>query len=176
MWTQPANAPAVTPRIRIKLNRDGTLNGVPEVDNPSDGPAFTAYAKSAIVAGLRAAPFDLAAYSSSYDQWKTVVHPFATGGTATAGSSGGVSTAGMTTTANLSRAYKTDGNAINSLTLYKPMTDGNPVLALAFCGAGDIKGSFALGVDFGKGMVWKQPEPVLVSFGRHGEKHTMKVM
>lgn len=56
------------------------------------------------------------------------------------------------------------------------MTDGNPVLALAFCGAGDMEGTFALGVDFGKGMVWDQAEPVLGTFGRHRETHSTKVM
>ncbi len=177
MWVRvrPVQPPSVGPRIRINLNRDGTLNGVPEIENPSDDPQFAAYAESAIRAVLRAAPFDLAPYSDSYEQWKSVVLPFQGATQASAGTAA-TNRAEPKTTANFSPAYKANGNEIHSLTLYKELADGSPVLALAFCGAGDIEGSFALGVDFGQGSVWREPEKVNVAFGTYQKDHTMQVM
>lgn len=175
MWVRPSKAPAVAPRIRIKINRDGTLNGVPEIENPASDPAFVAYATSAIKAILRAAPFPMAAYADSYDQWKSVVLPFGTtAGTASGGAAADRAT--RPTTANFSPSYKAGGNEINSLTLYRDGPDGTPTLALAFCGAGAMKGQFAFGVDFGQGMIWEQPETVEVTFGTHRATHRMQVM
>jgi hypothetical protein len=64
-WIAPSEAPAVCPRIRVRLNRDGSLDGSPEIENPSDDPAFKAYADSALRAIYRAAPFDLARHGET---------------------------------------------------------------------------------------------------------------
>lgn len=75
-WLRPDEESVVDPRIRISLNRDGSLDGAPEIENPSDDPAFKAFAVSALRAIYRAAPFDLAEHDNTYEQWKSVVMTF----------------------------------------------------------------------------------------------------
>lgn len=76
-WSMAGEAPS-PPRVRIRFNlhRDGSLNGNPVVETVSDDPRFPVFAASARRAILKALPFDLSAYSESYEDWKEVVITF----------------------------------------------------------------------------------------------------
>ncbi|MFK3781417.1 TonB family protein [Agrobacterium sp. NPDC089420] len=80
------------------------------------------------------------------------------------------------TSANFLPEFKANGTTIHVLSLYKELPDGTPVIAMAFCGVGATEGRFALGVDFGQGMVWKRPEKVRVAFGAYERSQMMQVM
>ena len=178
-WISPSKVPAVGPRIRIRLNRDGSLDGPPEIENPSDDPAFNAYADSARRAIYRAAPFDLAAQGSTYEQWKSVVLPFLSE-TETAAAQPAMTTtaapADAPTDVNLLQNFKAIGMEVHALTFYKELEDGTPTLVLAACGVGANEGSYVFGVDFGQGPTWTEPETVHVTFGSYRKSHRMQVM
>ncbi|MGI2035816.1 hypothetical protein ACRQ1B_25895 [Rhizobium panacihumi] len=91
-------------------------------------------------------------------------------------SAGIVSAEEAPTSANLMPNFKANGMEIHSITLYKELADGTPVIAMAFCGVGSTEGSFALSVDFGQGMIWKAPEMVNVRFDTYEKAHIMQVM
>lgn len=80
------------------------------------------------------------------------------------------------TSANVVPNFKANGMEIHLVSLYKERSDGTPLLAMAFCGVGSTEGSFAFGVDFGQGMIWKKPEMVDVRFGTYEKSHRMQVM
>jgi hypothetical protein len=188
-WKRPDQSPLIGPRMRFDLDRDGALIGEPKVDNPSDDPLFKAYVASAREAIVRASPFKLSQHGATYEAWKTVRMPFmseaetleaekAKAETARSGTKAEAdwTKEGGETSANIMPNYKANGNEIHGLTLYRELKDGTPTLAMAFCGVGSTEGSFAFGVDFGKGMTWKGPEEVEVRFGDYRQVHTMQVM
>lgn len=78
-WTVPAvemkTAPVV--RVKIRLNRDGSLDGHPETLNPSSDEAMQGFEKSAERAILKCSPFpELAAVADRHDDWREIVVNF----------------------------------------------------------------------------------------------------
>jgi len=74
LWTPPAGAK--TPEelmvtVRIKLNVDGTVEGVPMVINSGTSPFFMAAQESALRAVFRAQPFNML-NPASYESWKDI--------------------------------------------------------------------------------------------------------
>lgn len=179
MWNRPVESPAIGPRIRIRLSRDGSLDGPPEIENPSDDPVFIVYAESARRAILRAAPFDLASQGQTYEQWKSVVLPFlseAEQATAQQAPASAPESEDAPTDVNLLQNFTAIGMEVHVITFYKELEDGTPAVAMGACGVGANEGSFVLGVDFGQGPTWTQPETVDVRFGSYRRSHRMEFL
>ncbi|TPK16533.1 cell envelope integrity protein TolA [Mesorhizobium sp. B2-5-9] len=74
-WNVPANATS-TARVRISLNKDGSLAGPPKIVGPVTS-ARHKVAEAAIRAITRCAPFPgLASYGADYDLWRDIVVTF----------------------------------------------------------------------------------------------------
>ncbi|TRD02930.1 MULTISPECIES: cell envelope integrity protein TolA [unclassified Mesorhizobium] len=74
-WAVPANATSVA-RVRISLNKDGSLAGPPKILDPVT-PQPDKVAKAAVRAIKRCAPFPgLTSYAAHYDLWREVVLTF----------------------------------------------------------------------------------------------------
>ncbi|TPK61580.1 cell envelope integrity protein TolA [Mesorhizobium sp. B2-4-19] len=74
-WAVPANATSVA-RVRISLNKDGSLAGPPKILGPVT-PQPDKVAEAAVRAITRCAPFPgLTSYAAHYDLWRDVVLTF----------------------------------------------------------------------------------------------------
>jgi membrane protein involved in colicin uptake len=74
-WNMPADTTSVT-RVRISLNKDGSLAGPPKILGPVT-PSPDKVAEAAVRAITRCAPFPgLASYAAHYDMWRDVVLTF----------------------------------------------------------------------------------------------------
>ncbi|GLQ76857.1 hypothetical protein GCM10007881_03730 [Mesorhizobium huakuii] len=74
-WAVPANATSVA-RVRINLNKDGSLAGPPKILDPVT-PPLDKVAEAAARAITRCAPFSgLVPYAAHYDLWREVVLTF----------------------------------------------------------------------------------------------------
>lgn len=92
-WLRPDAEPSEKPKLKLVLDRDGSLLAKPIVVNPSDDPLFAPYAASAIRAVHGCAPFDvLVRYGDFYDQWREVLVTFQSDPPATANAVGSAPT------------------------------------------------------------------------------------
>jgi len=66
-WTNPAE---VTVTIRFKLNQDGTVNGIPSIEQYPASQYGTVAAEGAVRAVLQCGPYQLPL--EKYDQWSEV--------------------------------------------------------------------------------------------------------
>lgn len=76
-WNPPigaADAEGLLVRVKMYLNRDGTVASPPKVENSSSNPFFRAAADSARRAVLRCQPYSLPA--DKYDAWQEVIMNF----------------------------------------------------------------------------------------------------
>lgn len=74
-WSMPANTTSIA-RVRISLNKDGSLAGPPKIVGPVTPPRDKV-AEAAIRAITRCAPFSgLASYAAHYDLWRDIVVTF----------------------------------------------------------------------------------------------------
>jgi len=76
-WTPPPGglgADAIVVKLRLKLNRDGTLEGYPAVTNQGSSPFFQAAADSAVRAVYQCQPYVLPA--AKYALWRDVILNF----------------------------------------------------------------------------------------------------
>jgi hypothetical protein len=72
-WTPPQGAPAL--EVRIRLKRDGGIDGTPEVLSAGTGAIFEAAKESAVRTVLQAQPFKMFR-PESYDAWKDMIVTF----------------------------------------------------------------------------------------------------
>ena len=74
-WIMPANATSIA-RVRISLNKDGSLAGPPKILSPVT-PPLDKVAEAAVRAITRCAPFPgLVPYAAHYALWRDVVLTF----------------------------------------------------------------------------------------------------
>lgn len=74
-WVMPANTTSVA-RVRISLNKDGSLAGPPKIVSPVTPPRDKV-TEAAVRAIARCAPFPgLIPYAAHYDLWRDVVLTF----------------------------------------------------------------------------------------------------
>jgi len=74
-WNMPADTRSIA-RVRISLNKDGSLAGPPKIVGPVT-PQLDKVAEAAIRAITRCAPFPgLTSYAAHYDMWRDVVVTF----------------------------------------------------------------------------------------------------
>jgi hypothetical protein len=76
-WTPPPGglgADAIVVKIRLKLNKDGTLEGYPTVTNQGSSPFFQAAADSAVRAVYQCQPYALPA--AKYALWRDMILNF----------------------------------------------------------------------------------------------------
>ncbi|HUU67434.1 MAG TPA: hypothetical protein VMW57_09190 [Methyloceanibacter sp.] len=76
-WTPPAGglgADAIVVKVRLKLNQDGTLEGLPSVANSGSSPFFQAAADSAVRAVFQCQPYALPA--GKYSLWRDMILTF----------------------------------------------------------------------------------------------------
>jgi colicin import membrane protein len=73
-WSIPVSGrPSVLPYVRVSLNADGSLAGVPILTNSSGDPNFRALAESGMRAIRQCAPYRIAAkFAPAYDDWRSI--------------------------------------------------------------------------------------------------------
>jgi colicin import membrane protein len=74
-WNIPVTGrPPIIPKVRVAINQDGSLAGVPVLVNGSSDPSFRALAESGIRAMRQCAPLRIPArFAPTYDEWRSLV-------------------------------------------------------------------------------------------------------
>ncbi len=164
-WTVAAEPPVVLPILNAQLERDGSVKSV-VVANHSEDPSFAVYAEAARRAVLRCAPFDLAEFADSYEDWRELTLNFSSDN----GSEQSKRQNRETGVTSLMPQFSSGGRVANGIAQQATSWDGRETMVMFMCVPEEKPNGFAIGVDFGVGRDQTQPQNVTMMYGQTTEK------